>query len=173
MFLSGLLPLLAVAAIPTSSAAPCADGERVRFACPTKRGVARFCQTEAGLTYRFGPDAKPELTLDTTAVGFRPTGPDGQQVLFWARNPVKGEGMWRYTAVVDRTEDQFEGRVVVSKSGAAVATLPCTGPVQADLTELDALEKALAAAPSDLTAWIGRWERVGEDADLTLTQQQV
>lgn len=179
MFGTALLPVLALSAIPSSSARTpytpaCNDGERERALCRTQKGVARFCQTDTGLSYRFGTlGAKPELDLDQTAVALRDTGPDAEQVAFWARNVVNDEGTWRYTVVIDRTEDQFDGRLLVSKNGKTVATIPCKGSVGADLTELEALEKAVGTAPRDLASWIGSWERLDEetkgDADLTLT----
>ncbi len=174
--------VLALSAVPTSFAVtpvtpPCPGDQTVRVACTVKGGkVARFCQTPTGLSYAFGTlGATPELALDQTAVTFHDTGPDAQQVQFSARNVVKDEGTWRYTVVVDRTEDQFDARLFVEKDGSTVANLACRPPVSADLTALEALEKAVGTAPRDLASWAGRWERVeGEakgDADLTLTPE--
>jgi hypothetical protein len=134
-------------------AGPCEEGTTTRFACEVAGGkVAALCQGPQGLAYRFGPPEQAELRVPssgwstTVTASQRTTGPDAATTVF----SVVNDGH-RYALVVDRTEDQHEGRVVVRKGSKALATLACVGPVTADTTELP-------TAPRSPDDWVGTWD---------------
>lgn len=153
---------VALAAPPTL----CEGGETARFQCGVAGGkVAALCETEAGAVYRFGAPGAVELQVPkagyTTALeaGHRSTGEDAATSVFSLWN----EGH-RYALVAERTEDQFEGRVVVRKGAKVLATLACTGPVAADTTGLPGRFVGDAKA---VTSWVGQWE--GPDGGMVLS----
>lgn len=154
---------VALAAPPTL----CEDGESPRFACEVKGGrVAALCVAPDGAVYRFGAPGAVELRVPAAGrgavveAGHRATGPDAAATVFSLWNDGH-----RYALAVDRTEDAFEGRVVVRQGAEALATLPCTGPVSADTTGLPG---AFGGDPSSATAWVGTWS--GPDGELVIRE---
>lgn len=152
---------VALAAPPTL----CADGASPRFACAVKGGkVASLCVADDGAVYRFGAPDAVELRVPAEGRGavveasHRTTGADAATSVFSLWNDGH-----RYALVVDRTEDQFEGRVVVRKGAEALVTLPCTGPVSADTTGLPG---AFVGSPEASSAWVGTWS--GPDGELVI-----
>ena len=134
----------------------CRAGERARMWCDVKGSkTLSVCEAGGALTYRFGTPVNIELELPKAgseadvSVSQRRPGEDREIVVysFW------NEGH-RYAAEVVRTEDQFEGRVMVRKGSKKLAVVLCTGNVSGDLTQLDTIRA------SDLTrpwAMVGTW----------------
>jgi hypothetical protein len=145
------------------AAGPCPDGGRLRLHCPVKGGKElAICEEKAGLVYRFGKAGTPELQLRGGTLSHRRTGADSERHLasFWNAGH-------RYAVAVDRTEDQFEARLVVRKGATQLTTVACREPVSVDFTETAGRFVEPASAR---TAWIGAWDR-GGDARLTIAEK--
>ena len=148
----------------TARAAPCPDGARLRLHCPVEGGKqVSVCEEGQQLVYRFGKAGaeQPELELKKATLSHRRTGPDSERhvVSFWNAGH-------RYAVAVDRTEDQFEARVVVRKGAKALATLHCTAPISVDFTETSGRFGSNSVQP---TSWLGEWTQ-GEEASLRIVE---
>ena len=140
----------------------CKAGERTRMSCDVKGNkTLSVCEVGGALHYRFGTPIKLELELpkagseaDVTVSKRRP-GEDREIVVY---------GFWndghRYAAEVVRTEDQFEGRVIVRKGSKKLTSVVCVGDVSGDLTELNTVKAGDLKRP---WAMIGTWT-AGENA---------
>lgn len=134
----------------------CRAGERTRLSCDVKGNkTLSVCEGNNTLTYRFGTSTTLDLELpkagsekDVT-LSRRVPGSDREIVVY---------GFWneghRYAAEVVRTEDQFEGRVIVRRGVKKLSVVLCTGDVSADLTDQS---DAFKGDPSDRWSWIGSW----------------
>ncbi|MEZ4316792.1 MAG: hypothetical protein R3F61_04800 [Myxococcota bacterium] len=146
----------------------CKANERNRFTCSVGKGkTASVCEIGGALSYRFGKPGQVELTLprpggDGFAIARRSTGEDSE---------IHVASVWndghRYAIVSERTEDQFEGRVVVRKGAEVVVSLPCKGQPTVDFTEIAGRFEGDKAAH---TAWIGTWEAESGEASITITE---
>jgi len=145
----------------------CVAGETARFSCGVKGGkTVSLCAKGAAMTYRFGKPGGIELSV------LRAAGSDGawevSQQALGADSERHIASVWndgyRYAVVADRTEDQFEGKVVVRQGVKKIATLTCLDQPIVNFTELGS---DFGGDPSSPNSWVGRWD-VGT-ASFTIT----
>jgi hypothetical protein len=145
------MPFILLFAATAMAADLCESNERMRFQC-TVRGdkTVALCEQGEQLAYRFGRPGAVELEVAKPfEISRQSTAADAETHVA----SVWNEGH-RYAVVVERTEDQFEGSVVVRKGAEEVVTLACIDQPAADFTELGA---QYAGAPERVEAWVGEW----------------
>lgn len=148
----------------------CHAREHVRFSCSVGGGkVVSLCDSADGLSYRFGRVKQIELQLpaegeraDTVPfeLSRRTLGEDAELHVLTVWN-----GAFRYAIHSERTEDMFEGGLVVRDLAKVVATLPCAGQPTVDFTGTTGRHEG---SLDDPRAWVGVWKGEGVEAELTV-----
>lgn len=137
---------LLIALLAASPAVAACQGDKA-FSCPIGGKVLEVCYWKGMLTYRFGPEGKPELMLTEPleTVDYAPWPGIGRAI--WDMVAFQNNGVtYEVWSAFDRLDENavFEGGVNVVKGNKTLATLTCDkGSVEAGLDRLTDLKAGI------------------------------